>query len=79
MSAAAWHIRPYRSGDERALVALWNQAFRGPMTEEYWRWKVKGRPTPVENVGVAVAADDRRSFSSSASPAPPSCWARTGP
>jgi GNAT acetyltransferase-like protein len=62
MSGAAWHIRPYRPGDERALVALWNDAFHGPMTEEYWRWKVKGRPTPVENVGIAVAADDRPIF-----------------
>jgi Acetyltransferase (GNAT) domain len=62
VSAAAWHVRPYRPGDERTLVALWNQAFRGPMTEERWRWKVKGRPAPVENVGVAVAGDDRPIF-----------------
>jgi GNAT superfamily N-acetyltransferase len=32
------------------------------MTEEHWRWKAKGRPTPVENVGIAVAADDRPIF-----------------
>lgn len=32
------------------------------MTEEHWRWKAKARPTPVENVGIAVAADDRPIF-----------------
>jgi GNAT superfamily N-acetyltransferase len=62
MSAAAWHIRPYRPGDERDLVALWSAAFNRPMTEEHWRWKVKGRPAPIENVGIAVAADDRPIF-----------------
>jgi GNAT superfamily N-acetyltransferase len=62
MSAAAWHIRPYRPGDERTLVALWSEAFNRPMTEEHWRWKAKGRPAPIENVGVAVAADDRPIF-----------------
>ena len=32
------------------------------MTEAHWRWKAKGRPSRVENVGVAVAADDRPIF-----------------
>lgn len=62
MGPPAWHIRPYRPGDERTLVALWSQAFNRPMTEEHWRWKAKGRPAPVENVGVAVGADDRPIF-----------------
>jgi GNAT acetyltransferase-like protein len=62
VSAAPWHIRPYRPGDERALAALWTEAFGRPMTEEHWRWKAKGRVTHVENVGVAVAADDRPIF-----------------
>jgi hypothetical protein len=60
--APAWRIRPYRPGDERALVALWTDVFGRPMTEAYWRWKAKGRSTSVENVGVAVAADDRPVF-----------------
>jgi GNAT superfamily N-acetyltransferase len=62
MNAAPWRIRPYRPGDEKALVTLWTEAFGRSMTEEHWRWKVKGRPTPVENVGIAVAADDRPIF-----------------
>jgi hypothetical protein len=62
VSIAAWRIRPYRPGDERALAALWTEAFGRRMTEEHWRWKAKGRPTPVENVGIAVDADDRPIF-----------------
>lgn len=62
MNAAPWRIRPYRAGDERTLAALWTQAFGRPMTEEHWRWKAKGRATTVENVGIAVAADDRPIF-----------------
>lgn len=59
MSAAPWHVRPYRPGDERTLVTLWTEAFGRPMSEAHWRWKAKGRTSPVENVGVAVAEDDR--------------------
>src|SRR6266550_1249257 len=62
MSAPGWHVRPYRPGDERTLVALWTEAFGRTMTEQHWRWKAKGRATSVENVGVAVAADDRPIF-----------------
>jgi len=40
------------------------------MTEEHWRWKAKGRPTPVENVGIAVAADDRPIFQFVGMPSP---------
>jgi len=28
------------------------------MTEEHWRWKLRGRPSVVDNVGIAVASDD---------------------
>lgn len=62
MSDPAWHVRPYRPGDERALIALWTEAFGRPMTEAHWRWKAKGRPSPVENVGIAVGDDDRPIF-----------------
>jgi hypothetical protein len=62
MTERPWRIRPYRPGDERALVALWTEAFGRPMSEAHWRWKAKGRPSPVENVGVAVDGDDRPIF-----------------
>ncbi len=70
LSAAPWHIRPYRPGDERDLVALWADAFGRPMTEEHWRWKAKGRAAPVENVGVAVSSDDRPIFQFVGMPSP---------
>jgi len=60
--AHPWRIRPYRPGDERALVALWAEVFGKPMSEEHWRWKLKGRPTPVDNLGIAVSTDDRPVF-----------------
>ena len=62
MNDAAWRIRPYQPGDEGTLAELWTEAFGKPMTEERWRWKAKGRLTPVENVGIAVSADDRPIF-----------------
>src|SRR5262249_38618635 len=37
MNAPAWRIRPYRPGDERALVALWTEAFGRAMTQDQWR------------------------------------------
>jgi hypothetical protein len=62
MTDAPWHVRPYRPGDERTLVSLWTEAFGKPMSEAHWRWKAKGRSAAVENVGIAVAADDRPIF-----------------
>lgn len=57
-----WTIRPYKPGDERALVELFQEVFHHPMSEDHWRWKLKRLPTPVENVGLAVSGDDRPIF-----------------
>jgi hypothetical protein len=59
VTAATWHVRPYEDGDEVGLTALWGQVFGRPMTPEHWRWKLKGRPAPIENVWVAAASDGR--------------------
>jgi hypothetical protein len=59
MSLESWSVRPYRPGDEHALAALWTASFGRTMTEAYWRWKCKGLPSDVENVGVAAGPDDR--------------------
>jgi hypothetical protein len=59
MSLEPWRVRPYRPGDERALAALWTATFGRTMTEDFWRWKCKGLPSNVENVGVAAGPDDR--------------------
>ena len=42
-------IRHYRSGDEAALVALWNAAYASyagyiPRSLQYWRWCILDRP-----------------------------------
>jgi hypothetical protein len=65
-----WRIRPYRPGDETALTALWTASFGRPLTEEAWRWKLKSRPTPVENVGIAVDDSDRPIFQFAGVPSP---------
>jgi hypothetical protein len=33
-------IRPYRRGDERAIVALFEQVFGRPISEDHFRWKL---------------------------------------
>jgi hypothetical protein len=50
-------IRPYRSPDERELVALFRSAFGRSTTEEHWRWKLRQQATPVDNVWLAVAGE----------------------
>lgn len=60
--SGSFTIRPYRPGDERVLVELWEEVFGRPMTEDHWRWKLKHLPSPVENVGLAVTEDDRPVF-----------------
>jgi hypothetical protein len=57
----AWTIRPYRSGDERMLVALFQRVFGRSISEAHWRWKLKTRRAPTENVWLAVH-DDRPIF-----------------
>lgn len=61
-AADAWRVRDRRFGDEAAFVALFEAAYGRPITEEYWRWKLDTQPSPVENIGLAVSADDRPVF-----------------
>lgn len=50
-------VRPYRSGDETQLVALFNRSFSKPIDEAEWRWRVKTRPSAVETVFVVTDGD----------------------
>ena len=52
-----WTIQAYRSGDERALVALFERVFGRAISQAHWRWKLKQQPTPVENVWLALDGD----------------------
>jgi len=55
--AGQWTIRTYRSGDERALVALFERAFGRAIDEAHWRWKLRHAATKVENVWLALDGD----------------------
>jgi len=69
--STSWTIRPYRPGDETALVALFARVFNRPISEDHWRWKLK-RSTNIPNVFLAVvpdaAAGDRPVFQCAAIP-----------
>jgi hypothetical protein len=50
-------IRPYRAGEERQLVDLFERVFGRTISEDHWRWKLKRRSSPVDNVWLAVSDD----------------------
>ena len=53
-AAAHWEIRPYRDGDERQIVELFDRVFGRRISEAHWRWKFRSLPSPAENVWLAV-------------------------
>ena len=57
MSGVAWSIRPYRSGDEAALVELFGRAFNKRITTAHWQWKFRGYDAPFQNVWLAVEGE----------------------
>jgi hypothetical protein len=50
-------IRPYRDGDERDLVSLFQTTFGRSITEDHWRWKLHHQPMSVPNVWLAISND----------------------
>ncbi|HNB51964.1 MAG TPA: GNAT family N-acetyltransferase [Anaerolineales bacterium] len=48
-----YSLRGYTPGDEEALVQLFNRAYGKSVSQAYWRWKIKGYPSEVENVWLA--------------------------
>lgn len=50
-------IRPYRSGDEEAILALHNQAFGNHWTPEHWRWRYQENPLRCTHVLTAFDED----------------------
>jgi hypothetical protein len=55
-------VRPYRAGDERELVQLFRQVFGTAITEAHWRWKLQRALPALDNVWLAVSADDKPVF-----------------
>jgi Acetyltransferase (GNAT) domain len=50
-------IRPWRPGDERGLVDLLGRSFGSGVTEDHWKWKLRGRTAAVDNVWLAESAE----------------------
>ena len=61
-SGDAWRIRPFRSGDETGVCQLLERGFGRSFDVATWRWKLKQRPSPVENVWLAVDHEDQPIF-----------------
>ena len=54
---APWTIRPYRAGDETALVSLFARVFGRSISEAHWRWKLAGSSASVPTVFLGVTPD----------------------
>lgn len=46
-------IRPYRAGDETAILDLFNRSFHQPRSLEHWRWKYQRDPWGAERISLA--------------------------
>ncbi len=51
-------IRPWRDGDEIRLTGLFQRAFGRPISTDHWRWKLRPRTHPFENVWIAFNGDE---------------------
>lgn len=62
MADKRWRVREYRSGDETAILALFNQVFGAesetfqPRTMEFWKWQFE--QNPLGHHSVVAEADD---------------------
>jgi Acetyltransferase (GNAT) domain len=51
----ALEVRPYQSGDEAAIVDLFELTFGRPLTAAYWQWRFRDNPTGRTMIEVAVS------------------------
>ncbi len=56
------HTRPFRTEDIPGVVDLFAGAFGRVITPAHYQWKLRTRPSPVENVVIAVDRHDRPVF-----------------
>jgi len=54
-----WTIRPYRSGDEEQIVALFKKVFGFELSLQRWRWKFRENPGGEEHIYLAVTKSGR--------------------
>ncbi len=57
-----WRLRTFEPGDEAGICRLLERGFGRPVDPDAWRLKLKQRPSPVENVWLAVDSEDRPIF-----------------
>jgi hypothetical protein len=57
--AARHRVRPYRDGDEAAILELFARAFHQPRSLERWRWEYAENPHGNHRISLAVDRDDR--------------------
>ncbi len=69
-----WRERAVRAEDAPALAGLFQRVFGHPISPAQYAWKLRTRPTPVENVAIAVDDADRPVFHIGAVP----CRCRLG-
>lgn len=50
-------LRPYRSGDETAILALFNQSFGKPINLEFWNWRFRDNPVAGPMIYLAWDGD----------------------
>ncbi|HUF17222.1 MAG TPA: GNAT family N-acetyltransferase [Thermoanaerobaculia bacterium] len=50
---SAWIIRPYREGDQAAILRLCLKVFGAEMPAAHWRWQMLGNPTRQAVIWVA--------------------------
>ena len=50
-------LRPYQSGDETAILALFNQSFGKPIDLEFWNWRFRDNPIAGPMIYLAWDVD----------------------
>jgi hypothetical protein len=50
-------MRGYAPGDEARIGALFERTYGRRETDAHWRWKLRSRPSPAENVFLALDGD----------------------
>lgn len=73
-SGSALRERPLTPDDVPGVVDLFHRVYGRPISAEHYVWKLRTRRSPVENVALAVDADDRPIFHIAGIP----CRARLG-
>lgn len=53
----SWQIRPYRDGDQEAILRLCSEVFGAEMLPAHWRWQMLDNPARPAVIWIAEKAD----------------------